>query len=191
MTFETVTLPTVYPVEVSDLMAHCRITDSSEQEFLEGVIASATDYVQGFTGLQLIRATYRIRLPQFIDPIRFPQSPLASVTSVQYVDTAGATQTLSTDYYTADTYSNPGQIRRKYGMSWPQIREQDDAVIIEYVAGYGTTKDTVPHLIRHAVKTIAAHMYEHREPTIAGTIIAKVPSHVDDWLWQYRNVAMG
>lgn len=183
--------PTAYPIDVSDVRAHSRVSTVGEDSYIEEVIAAATAFIEGYLDQTLITSTYVLRLPRFCSEIYLPRSPVSSVPSVEYTDTAGATQTLSTSIYEADTYVNPGRIRLKYGQSWPQVREQENAVIVTYVAGYGATKTSVPADLRQAVRVIAAHMYEHREHVVTGTIASELPTHVMDWLSQHRNVGFG
>jgi uncharacterized phiE125 gp8 family phage protein len=103
-----------------------------------------------------------------------PRPPLASVTSITYVDGAGATQTLSLSVYTVDTSEEPGRIRLAYGQSWPSIRDQRAAVTVRYVCGYGGP-GSVPEAAKAALKLYVGHLYENREVAITGTIITQVP----------------
>lgn len=180
--------PTAYPIDVGDLRTHSRLTTVGDDAYLLELIEAATEFIEGYLDRALIHSTWVLRLPSFVDPIYLPRSPVSSVTSVQYVDTAGTTQTLDTAVYEADTYADPGQIRRKYGQVWPQVREQENAVIVTYVAGYGATKASVPPDLRQAVRVIAAYMNEHREHVITGTIAEELPTHVMTWLGQWRHV---
>ena len=77
------------------------------------------------------------------------------MTSIQYVDDAGDTQTLSTSLYQVDTKSQPGRIIPAYGESWPTVRSDTlNAVTVNFVAGYGDDPEDVPAGLRHAVKLI-------------------------------------
>jgi len=180
--------PTAYPIDVGDLRTHSRLTTVGDDAYLLELIEAATEFIEGYLDRALIHSTWVLRLPSFVDPIYLPRSPVSSVTSVQYVDTAGTTQTLDTAVYEADTYADPGQIRRKYEQVWPQVREQENAVIVTYVAGYGATKASVPPDLRQAVRVIAAYMNEHREHVITGTTAEELPTHVMTWLGQWRHV---
>lgn len=75
--------------------------------------------------------------------------PLQSVTSITYVDTDGATQTLATNQYTLDASSTatPSRIAPAYNCSWPSTRAQNSAVTIRFVAGYGTAAQ-VPSTVK-------------------------------------------
>lgn len=72
---------------------------------------------------------------------------LKSVTSINYVDTNGVQQTLAVDQYLVDTKACPARIAPAYGVFWPIARQQNNAVTVRFVDGYGTAAD-VPARIK-------------------------------------------
>jgi uncharacterized phiE125 gp8 family phage protein len=48
-----------------------------------------------------------------------------------------------------------------------------NAVVVRYVAGYGTAPGDVPEMVRNWIMVTAATMYEFREDAVTGTIPAK------------------
>ena len=97
------------------------------------------------------------------------------MTTIQYVDTAGDTQTLSSSVYNVDIYQEPGRISEAYGQQWPTTRIINNAVIVTYVAGYGATAATVPQGIKDAIMILVNHLYENRDIIVTGTIVSKIP----------------
>jgi uncharacterized phiE125 gp8 family phage protein len=75
--------------------------------------------------------------------------PLQSVTSITYLDANGDTQTLAADQYVVDAKSQPARITPAYGVSWPSLREQTNAVTVRFVAGYGAAASSVPQCVRN------------------------------------------
>jgi hypothetical protein len=73
------------------------------------------------------------------DCVNLKNFPLVDITQIQYVDSGGDTQTLSTDTYTVDTDSTPGRYYQAYNQSWPATRAIPKAVTVSYRAGYATT----------------------------------------------------
>jgi hypothetical protein len=63
--------------------------------------------------------------------------PVSSITSVKYLDSTGAEQTLSSAVYTLISESLPPRLVLKTGQSWPATYSADNAVRIRFVAGYG------------------------------------------------------
>ena len=90
--------------------------------------------------------------------------------SVVYIDTDGATQTVSSSVYDVDIDQEPGRLRLAYSESWPSDRRSTpNSVIIRFVAGYGDA-DAVPETIKAAIKLLVGHLYEHRVQTILADV---------------------
>jgi uncharacterized phiE125 gp8 family phage protein len=168
-------------ITLQELKAHCRIDASDEDTYLEALILAARQYAENYTWRAFQTQTWRVTYDCFPCIIEVPRPPLQSVTSIQYVDDAGDTQTLSTSLYQVDTKSQPGRIIPAYGASWPTVRSDTlNAVTVNFVAGYGDDPDDVPAGLRHAVKLIAAQWYERREPVEVGAVtVSALPLAVD------------
>lgn len=113
--------------------------------------------------------------------IRMP--PLQSVASITYLDTDGATQTLSADQYLVDAKSQPARIAPAYGCSWPSTREQNNAVTVRFVAGYGAAAN-VPGCIKNWMLMRIKTLWDNRGQIVVGTNgLAQIPpSFVDSLL---------
>ena len=98
----------------------------------------------------------------------FRLPPLQSVSSITYVDTDGVTQTLAADQYLVDAKSQPGRIEPAYGVSWPSTREQANAVIVRFIAGYGAAA-AVPQCIKNWMLIRIKTLWENREQIVVGT----------------------
>ena len=163
--------PAREPIALSDARAHLRVEEDDEDAHIAGLIAAARDWAEGFTRRAFITQTWELHLDGFPKCIRVPRPPLQSVTSIQYVDSAGVSQTLSTSVYTVDTDAEPGLIYPAYSQTWPTTRQIPKSVTVTFVAGYGADPADVPDPIRHAIKLHVSRLYEIREPQITGTII--------------------
>jgi len=184
------TAPTEEPLSRADLKDHLRLTndDDDEDGYLEGLIVMARRAIEVQTRRSIITQTLQLTLDGFPRGrvIKLPRPPVASVTSVKYDDTAGTEQTLSTDYYQADTYSTPGRVVLKDGYSWPSTINNANSVRIVYVAGYGAATD-VPEDLIQAIKFLAAHWYANREPVATGPgSFTAVPQTFDFLAGPYR-----
>ena len=184
-----VTAPTVEPVTATEAKDWARITVTVEDSLVEGLITNARERFEEDTGRVLITQTWDYFLPSFPEEIEVPLPRLQSVTSVKYIDTDGAQQTLATSEYTVDTRSDPGRIVLAYGKAWPSIREVPNAVEVRFVAGYGPAGSDVPRQIRDALKAMTAALYENREPVteaLTGQQLTQVPIAYRDVVEQYR-----
>ncbi|MFO8012123.1 MAG: head-tail connector protein [Phycisphaerae bacterium] len=181
---EQTTPPTARPLTCSQLKAHLRVDGSEEDALVDALLAAATGYVERFTRRQLVTASYRWTLPEFPETFLVPRPPLRSVTAIEYVDTAGTTQTLSADAYTVLTGALPGRIHPAWSESWPSARSVPEAVTVTYQAGFGAAAD-VPEMLKTAIRLLAGHWFEHREAATEERIEA-LPLAVQNILWFYR-----
>ena len=154
--------PTIDPVTVAETKLHMRVDISDDDTLITNMITAATRLAEALTRRQIITATWQLTLDGFPDEIVLPRPDLISVTSVQYVDTGGLTQTLATSEYTVLTDGAFGKIVEAYEKTWPDIRDIPNAVTVTYTSGYGAATTDVPESVRLAIKTMVADMYEHR-----------------------------
>ena len=179
------TAATEYPLLLEEVKESLRVTTDDENAYIQALIAAATGYAQQATARQLVSATWTMGLDYFSETIYVPRPPLRSVTSIQYLDSAGDSQTLSSSLYRVDTASLPGRIEPAYGQSWPSTRETIAAVTVVFVAGYGAAA-SVPNEIKLAIRLLVGHWYEHREPVAVGNIVSDIPMSVESLLSHHR-----
>lgn len=168
------TAPTVEPVTLADAQIYMRIlpdgdtpTDKDSTLLLSLIMAARTE-CERFTSRAFINQSWTLTLDAFPfsglsgpgRAIKLPRSPLISVTSVQYVDTSGVTQTLATTVYDVDTSCEPGRIGEAYGQIWPVTRWKLNAITIIFMSGYGATAASVPDEIKTAIKETVKDWFE-------------------------------
>lgn len=122
--------------------------------------------------------------------LELPVAPLVKVNSIQYYDSNNALQTLATSEYRIDAFSEPGRVQL-FG-TLPDVYDRSDAIIIEYVAGYGADgasaaaqQAAVPEDWKEVVKLLLADFYEYRGEN-SNISIAKVSKTVDILLSEAR-----
>ena len=174
MRFTVTTAPSVEPVSLAEAKEHLRVIHDDDDAYIELLITAARAYVEEHSARALCTQTITLKLPRFPARIELPRPPLASVTSITYVDGDGTTQTLSSSNYRVSTSGEPGFIDPAYNISWPTTRDIADAVTVVYVAGYGAAA-AVPSLVKQAIKLMVAHLYETREPVNVGNIVTEIP----------------
>lgn len=182
-----VTPPSVEPITLADAKEHLRIEHDADNAFITTLIIVAREYIEKIAWRALVSQTWETLFCEFpiSDYMVLPKGPLQSVTSVQYIDTLGATQTLDTSVYEVDTKSKCGRVILKHMQGWPSYQLRWNAVTVTYVAGYGTAAD-VPRTIQHAMKLLISQMYEHRVPEVTGTIVSAVRMSFDALLAPFR-----
>lgn len=153
---------------LADVKGHLRITDTAEDAQLQELIDVAAEQIDGpssIVGRALLTQSWRLQLNEWPcdSIIRLPLPPLQSVTSITYVDEAGATQTVDpADYQVSIPGDLPATIRPAYGKAWPAARCVADAIAVDFVCGYGSPAD-VPAVARQACRVMVAHWHENRD----------------------------
>ena len=177
------------PVTTQEAKDWMRVGIADDDTMIANMLLAATAHVELVTGRTLLTATKYHYLTEWEYPIELPEFPLASVTSITYIDADGAVQTLAVSLYDVDTAEEPGYVRLGYGDTWPTLRGDENGITITYVAGYGAAAD-VPEGLKVAIKALTAHWYEHREAVAEGTF-KEVPLAVEMLLWNFRVTEAG
>lgn len=145
------------PVTLAEAKAQCRVDDSASDDLLDLYIGAARSHIESYCGTALVSRTVTIKCDAFTDFAHFPIVPLISVSSVSYVDTAGATQTLSTDIYEVRTDGLTASLALKDGQSWPGIQSAS-RITVTAVAGYST----LPDAIKQASLLLISQWFDNR-----------------------------
>ncbi len=176
--------PTERPLSLAEVQLHLRIEDDEENPLLYGLIDGATGWAENYTWSRFVTQTWVMRMERFLcTQIPLHPNPVSSVSSVQYADTAGTTQTLTpTTDYIADIYQKPSLIYPAYNKWWPATRGFNNDVTVTLVAGYGAAS-AVPREIKLALLMLIGNWYEHR--TAAGCDMTEIPFGVKPLLDNY------
>jgi len=127
-------------------------------------------------------ANYLYNRPQAFS-IEIPMGPISAITSVNYIDFQGNSQTLDPSLYAliADDNANP-RLYPAYGTWWPQTEIRPDAVTINFTVG-----GVCPQLVLTAMQQMVAHWYVNREAVVITSSTAQnVPLLAETLLWPYR-----
>lgn len=181
-----ITPPAQEPITLAEAKAHLRLENTLDDVTVAMLIQTARQYVEEVTWRGIVSQTWELVMDSFPTEEYFelPKGKLASVTSITYLDTAGAAQVLAGSEYEVDSTSEPGKVRLAYEKTWPITRSRWNAVVTRYVVGWDV--DVVPRPIKHAILLLVSQMYEHRTPEITGTIVSAVRFAVDALLGPYR-----
>ena len=191
-----VTPPVQEPVSQTEAKLHLRVEHEDENTLIDALIAAARQHVEAVTGRALLTQTWDLVLPGFplSGVIELPKAPLQSVTSITYVDPDGVLRTLDPSQYLVQTpagpHAAPGRITRPPNVAWPATEASRlDAVMVRFVAGYGSSGADVPEAIRQALLLLIGHWYENREAVsgaVGGAAMADVPFGAEALLTPYR-----
>jgi len=175
-------------VTTADMKEYLRVTHSNEDTLIASQVAAVTGKLEFWTDRSFTTQTWELLMDDFpsSDTIVLRKPPLQSITSIKYIDTAGAEQTFAAANYEVDIKSKQGRIRLASGASWPSTKDVLNAVTIEFIAGYGQ-ESKVPAQIKAAIKLKVGDFYENRQEQVIG---ARTSISLDeksyDLLYDYR-----
>jgi uncharacterized phiE125 gp8 family phage protein len=154
--------PDVEPLSLAEAKLWLRLDTTAEDALVASLITENRRRAERVTGKALVTQTWRLNLdcfPRWEIAVGMP--PLASVSSIAYVDEDGATQTVDAADYLVDANSVPARITPAYLEVWPDTRAQLNAVTITFVAG--TSAAAVDAEFVGRLKSAVAYCYRHRE----------------------------
>lgn len=202
-----VTPPTIKPVTLTEAKAALDIGYSEKDTLITGLIAAATAYLDGWTGIlgrALCEQTWRQDYDSFGSwsstrnvpygrPCyfgarqRLPLFPVISIASVKYLDTSGVQQTISSGNYTLKNDEEGAYVEFISTFAYPNIYRESASVSVEYVAGYEDAGDVpVPEAIKQAMLLMIRQWFDNPTPVIVGATVEKMPFAVEALLGQFR-----
>lgn len=181
-----ITPPAAEPLTYAEAAGHLRVETPTDETYITSLVVAARQWAERYLGRALVTQTWERVLDRFpCGAIVLGMGRLASVTSVTYLDAAGASQTLGTSAYQVDDVSEPGRVLQAPSTYWPSTEAgRVNAVRVRFVAGYGAAS-AVPVPIKAAMLLLVGHLYEHRESEVTGTITSEHKLAIDALLSPY------
>lgn len=192
MSLSVITGPTAEPVTLADLKTFLRIDNTSEDQALVADIAAARDWIEARTGMRMMTQTWRwtvdihwrhhgiadstdyetrvperygdrvIRYGMWIQHqpyLRFPLWPAQSVSQITYRN--NGQDVVYPDLADVRILPN-GKIIFGPSAPPPLPDEQEGAITVDAVVGYGSSQLNVPDRFKKAIKMLVGHWYENR-----------------------------
>lgn len=158
--------PTLKLLSLSEIKRHLNLPESIGQydEQLQEDIDAAIESWEADTPMVCLTSTWVEKFDCWPDVIELRKRPVQSVSSIAYLDSAGATQTLSSSYYTFDAERVKPAIFWKPTVSLPSLDSTTNVVnqvVVTYIAGY-TSVALVPALVKAAIRLKAGDFWEVR-----------------------------
>ena len=158
------------PVFLEDARAQLKLDDlRHDDEYLISLIKGQCSHIEWQYSCALLEKTvleYHSGFPSLSTlPIRLHVAPASAVSSIQYIDSAGDTQTWSSSEYSVKVL-NAGVISiiPKVSYCYPtDLAIRPDAVSITYTAGFGTTPSSIPAGVKLGILARIGRAYTQRE----------------------------
>lgn len=167
-----VTRPAVEPVSLSLAKTQCRVDTESDDQYISHLIAVARQYVEDALDTTLLTTTWEARYDIFpVWELNLPRPPLQNQDiTVTYRIGDGTTRTLSSSAseFQWDHRATPGRIYPLWARSWPATRGDENSVVVQYTAGYGSDATACPLEAKHIILMLVAHWYDSRQPVAPG-----------------------
>ena len=169
-------------ITVAQLKEHLRVDHTDEDTLIEAYRDAAIAWIEDYCNTRLGDVT-AVGYIDFFYNVRLPIGPVNSIASVQYKDTANATQTLATTKWWADIKTKAARITFD---SVPDLYDDTfNAVQINMVLGYPEAE--IPNPIITAIRLMVGHLYENRqEVTSGGGVPREIPMGMHAILSPYR-----
>lgn len=195
-----VTPPAILPVSLAEAKLHLRLDAdvTLEDTLVTGLIAAATDHLDGWTGILgrcLVEQEWRQDFEAFAPCLPLPLGPV-----IEIVTALSGAAAIDPGGYALKVDAGGRSFIVFDGAS------VDGPVAITYKAGYATmpevpadgevaaipARTTVPAAIKTAIMLLVGAWYENREETAIGVSVAGLPSSVavNALLAPYRRVGI-
>lgn len=171
MRVKVATAPEFYPISLSELKQQLRleVSDTDQDAVLTSYLAAATEEAESISRHYLMKQVLEVYLDDWaLNMILYGITPIQSIDSVQYLDTAGEWQTLNSSAYSKDLVSIAPRV--KLIGSLPTL--QDDTLNrVKIVCTVGFSNESteeaqqaaVPNRFKQAIKLMASRYYLTRE----------------------------
>jgi uncharacterized phiE125 gp8 family phage protein len=187
MRLTLLTGPASEPLDLDDLKAHLRLDSDDEDQYLSSLITTSRLHVEAAMGLALITQRWLWQADQWPADgcIELPVRPVQTVEQVSVIRADTTEEVVATNTYQVDIAGGVGRLAPA-ASTWPLPGARMGGARITFRAGFADAAIDVPDAIRHALKLLAAHWYEVRDPVHIGSHTARVPDIVSDLLLPYK-----
>lgn len=183
--------PADTPVSLTEAKAHLDVTYTDKDALIGSILQAAVQHIDGWTGVLagrcLVTQTWRQDFNAFSSCLRLPLIPVASISSVKYLDTSEVEQTITNSNYRLQEDEHGSFVRFDSDYSFPSVSVTDrPPVSVTYVAG--TAAADVPAPIKQAILLLTRHWFDNPSAVLAGVSAQTTPLAVEALLSPFRRL---
>ena len=189
MELKVTVAPVRLPLDISDVQEYLRLETQDDLETIQTLIKSANDVAEHYCNRTLIQTSYQLFhdvLPATGDVgLRLARGNIISITDVKiHLKDGGSPGTEAvTDYILTDENMDGKVYPLSGAWSTTGTARYKKGVEINFVAGYGETRASIPHGMILALLQIVGWLYENREGQV-------IPANIIATLNPYRILTM-
>ena len=185
MAFDIVTAAASEPITLTEAKNFLRVDHSDDDTLISALITASRQMCEEYTRRILVTTTideYFDKFPMnrwenLSNLIYLSRGPVASITSVKYVDEIGSEVTITSDQYIIDTISEPARIQSTAG--WFAAAGVVNQVIVRYIVG--TDVSSIPKPLIQGMMLVISDLYDQRNDRV------KALPTASEYLWNpYR-----
>lgn len=185
MAIDIVTAAAEEPITLAEAKNFLRVDHSDDDDLINALITASRQMCEQYTRRILVSTTideYFDKFPHnswdnLSNLIYLSRGPVASITSVKYVDEIGSEVTLTSDQYMTDLISEPARVQSTAG--WFAAAGVVNQVIVRYVVG--TAKSAIEKPLIQGMMLVISELYDNRANSVK-----RLPT-ASEYLWNpYR-----
>ena len=168
-------------ITVAQLKEHLRVDHTDEDTLIEAYRDASIAWIEDYCNTRLGDVSAVGYIDYFYN-VRFPVGPVNSIVSVTYTNTANETTTLPTAKYWFDIKTKAARI------TWDNVPDIYDDTFngVQINMNVGYPEADIPKPFITAIRWMVAHLYEQRQPVVAGTTVVNLPLGLYAVLNPYR-----
>jgi uncharacterized phiE125 gp8 family phage protein len=180
--------PTVEPLTVAEAKAFLRVTHDADDAVVGALIAAARAQIEALTRRALLTQRWRLVLDHWPADRRIAWriGPLRTLLAARVFDSAGVAHPVDPANFVLDASSD----RLIAPLAPPLPGRCHAGIELDVELGFGSDPAAVPEPLRHAVRTLAAHWYDHRGLIASGGGVALLPAGVATLIAPYRGLSL-
>lgn len=189
------TRPTEALVPLANLKKHLVVEHDEDNALIEALGTAAYEHLTGLdTPWQRVwlQERWRDYWPDFSRRPLLRMAPVIGLYRVTYINTAGTEMLIKPAACRIQREAAGVRVVFAEGYELPSdVAPRDDAVRIDYEAGYGPEPGDVPAPVAHAVRLLVGHWYRNREEVVVSQASAKeLPMGVTALMAPFRRIGV-